>query len=262
MKTLLGLLDFESGSCRVLGLDASADRVRVRQRIGYSPECDCLIPGLSAVEATAYCASLCGLNHRDAMRRSSEALDLCGLGEERLRDVAGLSTGMRQKVKIAQALAHGPKLVFLDEPTNGLDPNGRAEMLDLIASLPAAGVSVVLSTHILADVERTCEQVIVLSGGRVLRHATLDEMRRGGLGAFRTRIKGDGAAFRAAVARHGGTASEGDGGLNVSLPAGTDESVIMLAAAEAGVQVRLLESRDLTLEDAFVRAVGNAGMVS
>src|SRR4249920_3494837 len=168
IKSLLGFIVPERGRLRVLGLDVAESPLEIRARVGYMPENDAHIPGMNAVSFVAYCGELAGLPRVDAMQRAHEVLFYVGLGEARYRNVETYSTGMKQRIKLAQALAHDPDLVFLDEPTNGLDPKGRDEMLELIRDLAHdKHVNVILSSHVLPDIEYTCDEVIVLDKGRL-----------------------------------------------------------------------------------------------
>src|SRR5262249_10391587 len=165
LKLLLGLTPFE-GEARVLGLDPRRDALAIRDRVGYMPEMESYLAGMTAVQLCAYAGELSGLPRAAAMERAHAALYLCGLEDKRYLKVETYSTGMKQRVKLAQAVVHDPELLFLDEPTNGLDPAGREEMLALIADLPARrGVGVILSSHLLPDVERVCDEVMVLAAG-------------------------------------------------------------------------------------------------
>jgi ABC-2 type transport system ATP-binding protein len=169
LKILIGLIDADAGSVEVLGRDTRGS-VEYRTRIGYSPEHDCLPPGASAAEFLAYMAEISGLPRPAARLRASDMLRHVGLFEERYRSMGTYSTGMKQRVKLAQALVHDPVLAFLDEPTAGLDPLGRRDMLELIRRVGREfGISIVISTHLMGDVERTCDAVIVLDAGKVLR---------------------------------------------------------------------------------------------
>src|SRR5215471_15625963 len=168
IKTLLGFIVPESGRLRVLGLDVAEAPLDIRARVGYMPESDAHIPGMNAVSFVAYCGELAGLPRVDAMQRAHEVLFYVGLGEARYRNVETYSTGMKQRIKLAQALVHDPDLLFLDEPTNGMDPKGREEMLALIADIVRnKGLNVILSSHLLPDVEQTCEHLVVLDKGAV-----------------------------------------------------------------------------------------------
>jgi ABC-2 type transport system ATP-binding protein len=173
LKIFIGLIDPDAGSVEVLGSDTRASP-EFRARIGYAPEHDCLPGAVSAAEFLAYMAELSGLPRTAARLRASDVLRHVGLFEERYRPMGTYSTGMKQRVKLAQALVHDPVLAFLDEPTAGLDPMGRREMLELIKRVGGEfGISIVISTHLMGDVERTCDAVIVLDAGRVLRTGTV-----------------------------------------------------------------------------------------
>lgn len=183
IKCLLRLHGITGGTARLLGQDVLREGREIRKRVGYTPEQDCHIPGMAGCEYVTYCAQLCGLPFKDARRRAHEMLDYVGMGQERYRKVETYSTGMKQRLKLAQAIVHDPEIVFLDEPTNGLDPKGQSQMLDLIRQLwTEHGISVVVSTHLLNDVEQICDQIILIARGRILVHDTLErlkERRRG-----------------------------------------------------------------------------------
>jgi ABC-2 type transport system ATP-binding protein len=179
IKILLGLLPPTSGRVRVLDIDPVADPGRVRTRVGYMPEHDCLPPDLIAAEFVTHMARLSGLPRTAARERASEALRHVGLYEERYRQIGGYSTGMKQRVKLAQALVHDPDLLLLDEPTNGLDPAGREAMLALIQRIGTEfGISVVVCSHLLGEVERICDTLIAIDAGKLLRAARVDSMTR------------------------------------------------------------------------------------
>jgi ABC-2 type transport system ATP-binding protein len=257
IKALLGLLEFD-GQALVFGLDPRVAPGEVRTRAGYMPEGECYLAGLSAVELCAYAAELSGLPRSEAMDRAHQALGYVGLGDKRYQKVDGYSTGMRQKVKLAQAIVHDPDLLLLDEPTAGLDPRGRDEMLELVADIPKKrGGALVLSSHLLADIERVCDQVIVLQRGGLRFAGALADLRAGEVGAFRVRIKGEAEPFLRALAEHGCEAQAGeDGELRVKLPSGAGTDLILRAALASRVQVRTLEAQKQTLEAAFLQAVG------
>jgi ABC-2 type transport system ATP-binding protein len=177
IKILLGLLAPTSGQARVLGLDPTARSEDVRARVGYMPEHDCLPSELSAAEFVTHMARMSGLPATAARERASEALRHVGLYEERYRQIGGYSTGMKQRVKLAQSLAHDPDLLLLDEPTNGLDPAGRDAMLELVHRIGTQfGISIVVCSHLLGEVERICDSLIAIDGGRLLRSATVSAM--------------------------------------------------------------------------------------
>ena len=170
IKILLGLLPTTSGRATVLGLDAESSGAAIRERVGYMPEHDCLPPDVSATDFVVHMARMSGLPMTAARERTADILRHVGLYEERYRPIGGYSTGMRQRVKLAQALVHDPQLVFLDEPTNGLDPVGRDDMLGLIARINSDfGISVLVTSHLLGELERVCDHIVVIDAGQLLR---------------------------------------------------------------------------------------------
>jgi ABC-2 type transport system ATP-binding protein len=203
IKCLLRLHGITSGSARLLGGDVRREGREIRKRVGYTPEEDCHIPGMAGCEYVTYCAQLCGLPFKDARQRAHEMLDYVGMGQERYRKVETYSTGMKQRLKLAQAIVHDPEIVFLDEPTNGLDPKGQGQMLDLVSRLwKDHRITVVLSTHLLHDVERICDQIILIARGRILVHDTLERLRARRRGAAEVVVvDGQEALLRAFKAR-------------------------------------------------------------
>ncbi|GAA4922875.1 ABC-2 type transport system ATP-binding protein [Nonomuraea thailandensis] len=176
IKILLGLLPPSGGGARVLDLDVTAQGAEIRRLVGYMPEHECLPPDVSATELVVHLARMSGLPRTAARERAADVLRHVGLAEERYRPVGGYSTGMKQRVKLAQALVHDPKLIFLDEPTNGLDPRGRDEMLALIRRIGTEfGISVLVTSHLLGELERVCDHVVVIDAGRLLRSSAIGE---------------------------------------------------------------------------------------
>jgi ABC-2 type transport system ATP-binding protein len=179
IKTLLGFVKPESGRGQILGHDIATDGLRIRQLVGFMPEQDCHIPGMTAVQFVAYAGELAGMPADQALRRSHEVLEYCGLGEARYRNVETYSTGMKQRIKLAQAIVHGPSLLLLDEPTNGLDPAGREEMLELVRSIThGKGVSVIVSSHILPDIERVCDRILVVMKGQLRASGAIADLKK------------------------------------------------------------------------------------
>src|SRR3954466_401434 len=177
IKILLGLSPATEGRAAVLGLDVATHGSAIRERVGYMPEHDCLPPDVSATEFVVHMARMSGLPPTAARERTADTLRHVGLYEERYRPMGGYSTGMKQRVKLAQALVHDPKLVLLDEPTNGLDPVGRDEMLGLIRRIGTVfGISVLVTSHLMGELERVCDHVVVIDGGRLMRSAATAEM--------------------------------------------------------------------------------------
>jgi ABC-2 type transport system ATP-binding protein len=259
MRSLLGLVRPDTGTLTILGLDAARDSRDIRRRVGYMPEGECLPRDPSAHVFVVHLAELRGLPRRAAVLRASEVLFQVGLEEERSRPIGTFSTGMRQRVKLAQALVHGPELVVLDEPTAGLDPAGREEMLQLVRRLSLdLGVRVLLSSHVLEDVSRTCDAVVVMRDGHIVTSGQLDELRGADATAIAVRVSGDVAAFRAALQTRGFTAEE-TGDRLVVQGAGTEVlDAIRDAAADSGAGLRELTPAVPTVEDILVGAMEDA----
>ena len=258
LKALLGFIAPAEGQMRVLGLDVAAEPLEVRSRIGYMPETDAHIPGMSAVTFVAYCGQLAGLPGADAMQRAHEVLYYVGLGEARYRFVETYSTGMKQRIKLAQALVHDPDLLFLDEPTNGMDPKGRDEMLELIRDLAHnKGVNLILSSHLLPDVEFTCDHVVVMDKGRVATQGTIEAVKGPKGQVFELRVKDGTERMIALLVAAGYQCYDTDDDvMRVFVPGDVDAGTIFAMAAANGLQVRHLRPSVPTLEDAFARAVG------
>jgi ABC-2 type transport system ATP-binding protein len=257
LKVLLGLLPPDSGSAKVLGIDVAAEPMEVRRAVGYMPEVDAYLPGLTGAQSVLFAGVLCGLPRRESQRRAHEILYYVGLGEARYRKVDQYSTGMRQRLRLAQALVHDPELIFLDEPTNGLDPKGRDEVLQLIADLATShGKSVILCSHLLPDVEHVCKHVVVLREGKVATQGDVNDIRRLEAGTFRVRVDGDRAGFLEILAKAGASLKgEEDEMLVVRLREGDGPRLLFRAAAASGCVVRELSSSEQSLEGAFIRAV-------
>jgi ABC-2 type transport system ATP-binding protein len=258
LKTLLGFIKPAAGAMKVLGLDVATSPAQIRARLGYMPEIDAHIPGMNAVSFVAYCGQLAGLPPVDAMQRSHEVLYYVGLGEARYRNVETYSTGMKQRIKLAQALVHDPDLLFLDEPTNGMDPKGREEMLELIRDLAHnKGMNLILSSHLLPDVEFTCDHVVVLHHAIVATQGPIDELKGPRGSVFEFRIKGDRAAFSRLLADAGLSVHAGEEDvMRVFVPDERGAHALFSLAARHGVQVRHLRPSLPTLEDVFAQAVG------
>src|SRR5436190_15854762 len=259
LKSLLGFVKPDQGRMTVLDMDVAHAPLAIRARIGYMPESDAHIPGMNAVTFVGYCGQLAGLPPSDAMQRAHEVLYYVGLGEARYRNVDTYSTGMKQRIKLAQALVHDPDLLFLDEPTNGMDPKGRDEMLDLVRDLGHnKGVSLILSSHLLPDVEYTCDHVVVMDKGQVATQGAIEELKGPAGRVFELRVKGDLRAFIDVLAKQGMDVHATDEDvMRVFVPAASGDHVaIFKLAAEFGVQVRHLRPSVPTLEDVFAKAIG------
>jgi ABC-2 type transport system ATP-binding protein len=264
LKALLGFVKPDRGRMQVLGLDVAEKPLEIRGRLGYMPETDAHIPGMNAVTFVAYCGQLAGLPFSDGMQRAHEVLYYVGLGEARYRNLETYSTGMKQRIKLAQALVHDPDLLFLDEPTNGMDPKGRDEMLELIRDLGHnKRVNLILSSHLLPDVEFTCDRVVVMDKGAVVAHGPIGELKGPGGRVFEVRVKGALDGFIAALKAAGMDCHATDEDvMRVFVPADrpdareTDQQAIFAVAARQSVQVRHLRPSVPTLEDVFAKAVG------
>src|SRR3954452_689244 len=259
LKSLLGFVKPDKGTMSVLDMNVADSPLAIRARIGYMPENDAHIPGMNAVSFVAYCGQLAGLPVADAMQRAHEVLYYVGLGEARYRNVDTYSTGMKQRIKLAQALVHDPDLLFLDEPTNGMDPKGREEMLELVRDLGHnKGVSLILSSHLLPDVEYTCDYVVVMDKGQVATQGPIDELKGPAGRVYELRVKGNLPGFLELLAQQGMEAHGTDEDvMRVFVPGALgDHQAIFKSAAAFGVQVRHLRPSVPTLEDVFAKAVG------
>jgi ABC-2 type transport system ATP-binding protein len=260
IKSLLGFVAPSQGRMRVLGLDVATSPIAIRARIGYMPENDAHIPGMNAVSFVAYCGELAGLPRIDAMQRAHEVLFYVGLGEARYRNVETYSTGMKQRIKLAQALVHDPDLLFLDEPTNGMDPKGRDEMLELVRDLAHnKGVNLILSSHVLPDVEYTCDSVVVMDKGRIAAAGPIEALKqpRGRVYELRVKTSSDIEQFFGQLRAAGLECHATDEDVvRVFVPGDGGARQLFALAASAGVQVRHLRPSVPTLEDVFAHAVG------
>jgi ABC-2 type transport system ATP-binding protein len=255
LRLLLGLLDPTSGSAVVLGEDVARGGVDLRARVGYMPEHDCLIPTMTGVGFVAYMARLSGLPKSQAFGRAHDVLQFVGLKEERYRRISEYSVGMRQRVKLAQAIVHDPPLTLLDEPTAGLDPTGRSEMLALLKVLgEAKDRSLVLSTHLLPDVEGLCDFLVVLNDGRLLAAAPTKEILSVNTRELVIQVKGDLARFVAALSSRGLAPRAARHEVRVDPPA-EGERVLFEAAAETGCQIRYLGPATRSIEELFLQLV-------
>ncbi|WP_031508668.1 ABC transporter ATP-binding protein [Streptomyces megasporus] len=268
IKILLGLSPASEGTASVLGMDVATQGAGIRERVGYMPEHDCLPPDVSATEFVVHMARMAGLPATAARERTADTLRHVGLYEERYRPIGGYSTGMKQRVKLAQALVHDPRLVFLDEPTNGLDPVGRDDMLDLIRRIHSDfGISVLVTSHLLGELERTCDHVVVIDGGRLLRSSSTADFTQetttlavevtdtdahpDGTDALRTALAGAGLAV----------AGSGEGGLpgagRVLLVEAADDTVydtVRDTVAELGLGLVRMEQRRHRIAEVFKTA--------
>lgn len=267
IRSLLGIIKPTSGDANVVGYDTKTNGIKVREHVGYMPEADALPMGTTAADFVGHMAEMSGLPPRQARQRAADVLQQVGLGEERYRLIKGFSTGMRQRVKLAQAIVHDPQLVFLDEPTAGMDPQGREDMLELVERIyQRMGISVVFSSHILEDIELVCDYVIILDQGRVLASQSLKHAEEN-LGEVVVQVDGDVNAFAAAMREHEARVrieedhATGQPVLVVDVHDERMYDVIRNVAVEQRSVIRKLRSRSRSLEDLYLGSVNSIAEV-
>jgi ABC-2 type transport system ATP-binding protein len=258
INTLLGFYKPSFGSARVLGADIRTETRRIRSLVGYMPENDAFISKMSAVSFVQMMAELCGLPPSAALERAHEALFCVGLAEARYRELGTYSLGMKQLAKLAQAIAHGPKLLILDEPTNGLDPSARQRMIRMIRDIrDSKQLQIVLCSHLLRDVEDTCEEVLILNQGRVAHYSNLEEERKANKRFLELETYGANGDFTEAIEKLGCECAVTANRLKMILADGVEIRDIYKIAAERDVRIRRLNFRRDTLEDIFLKAMGS-----
>jgi len=253
IKVLLGILKPTAGGAHVLGHDVKTDPIGLRSKVGYMPEGSCLPLSQTAADFTVYAAELAGIPTKAARQRASDVLTLVGLHEERFRYLGEFSTGMKQRAMLAQAIVHDPELVFLDEPTAGLDPDGRSEMLDLIGRLGDYGINVLVSSHVLTDIESTCDWVVMLDGGRVLRTGPIDNIT--GSDTVDVELFGTQDVVIDQLRSRGATVEVRGKILRIRSEADSFD-LIRDVLAETGVGMRRLSQSARSLEDVFLAEGG------
>jgi ABC-2 type transport system ATP-binding protein len=259
INTLLGFHLPSKGSARVFGLDTHRDKAQIRGGIGYMPENDSFIGNMSGVRFVRYMAELAGLPPGEALERAHEALFYVGLGEVRYRKVSTYSLGMKQLIKLAQALAHGPKLLILDEPTNGLDPMARQRMIQLLKEIRKEGsVRLLISSHLLRDIDEICDEVLILKSGRIAALCNIEEERRSNRSFMELETVGATEKFSVSIRGLGcECACFPDGRIKLVIPDHIDAQDLYVIASEQGVQIRRMNQRRDSLEDIFLRAMDN-----
>jgi ABC-2 type transport system ATP-binding protein len=256
IKVLLGLTPKSGGDAKVFDLSIDSEGLEIRQNIGYMPENPCLDPNMNAVSLVSYFGQLSGLPRNHAMQRAHEVLYYVRLGDERYRPIKTYSVGMKQKVKLAQALIHDPKLIFLDEPTTGLDPYARNEMLDLIKTLSHRDKkSILFSTHILPDVEYVCDDVVILDQGALLVQGGLKDLLTKDTAEVIVKIKGNQEVFVTELSKLGYIIKIRKNDMVVSVKGETTVNDIIKVAAEKAIQIRFLSRGVKTLEELFIERV-------
>lgn len=257
LHTLLGFHRPSEGAARVFGLDIRTHMKEIRHRIGYMPENDAFVANMTGIRFLRMMAELSGLPPTAAMERAHEALFYVGLGEARYRKVGAYSLGMKQLIKLAQAIVHGPRLLILDEPTNGLDPPARQRMIQLIREIRATGrIHLILSSHLLRDVEECCEEVLILKKGRIAVYCNLEEERRANRKFLELETRGDHAPFLEMAERLGcDCAVNGAHRIKMVLPDGVEIRDLYRMAAERAIQIRRLDYKRDSLQDIFLKAM-------
>ncbi|HYJ88522.1 MAG TPA: ABC transporter ATP-binding protein [Pyrinomonadaceae bacterium] len=259
IHTLLGFHEPSSGTAHIFGRDITTDAKQIRSLIGYMPERDSFIAKMSAVRFVRLMAELSGLPSEAALERAHEALFYVGLGEARYRSLDTYSLGMKQLAKLAQAIVHGPRLIFLDEPTNGLDPPARQRMIKLVREIRDSGkANIVLSSHLLRDVEECCEEILILKEGRLAVYCNLEEERKSNRKFLLLETRGDQDKFVESVEKLGCEyAVTGDHRIKIVLQGGVDVRDLYRVASEHGLQIRRLSYKRDSLEDIFLKAMEN-----
>jgi ABC-2 type transport system ATP-binding protein len=257
IRTLLGLITIDKGAATILDLDSRTRQLDIRRYTGFAPEDECLFPRVVGIEFVAYAGELVGMRSKDAMQRAHEVLDYVGLGEARYRRVESYSTGMKQRLKLAAAIVHDPKLLILDEPTNGLDPAGRDDVLALARDLAHnKGMSLLFSSHLLPDVETVCDHVVVIGSGKLLAQGKIADLKQVHSRSYEVRLKADAAPFARRLEALGCSAEpREDEMLIVHIPEGHTPRLLWQAAAQERQQIRSLRPQRGTLEEVFLKAV-------
>ena len=257
--TLLGFHKPVAGHARVLGFDCHSQTSEVRTRIGYMPETDSFIADMTAVTFLRLMAELSGLPPEIALEKAHEALFHVGLGEARYRELRTYSLGMKQMAKLAQAIVHGPELVILDEPTNGLDPSARQRMLRLVREMKEEqGMNVLMCSHLLRDVEEVCDEAVIMKDGMIVHECNLEEERRSNKCFVELEVTGNDEKLRNALPAVGANGvTEGNGRWRIVLPPGVEVEVLWGLLAQQNLLVRKLTHRRDTLEEIFLKAMGH-----
>jgi len=270
MKIILGFLKPHQGSGTVLGFDIQKDFLKIRQQIGYMPETDCLIPEMDGVSITAYLGELSGMRRDEAMKRAHEVLYYVGLEEARYRKADTYSSGMKQRLKLATAIVHDPRLLFLDEPTSGMDPNSRRDVLDLIKDISnKKNMNIIISSHILADIEYTCDTALIMDTGKIVSSQSISALNTDNLSkigvstntenddvvnVFEIKTKGDINKLTEDL-NNIKIMKNSKGNTQLILPANFKINRLFKQALTKGVQIRYLKKQRRSLEDEFVSVI-------
>lgn len=258
IKILLGFLTPDKGEGLVLGYDIKKQQSSIRRYVGYMPESDCLIPGMDAVSFTSYLGELSGMPRQEAMKRAHEVLFYVGLEESRYRNLETYSSGMKQRLKLAQAIVHDPKIIFLDEPTSGLDPRGRIEILDLIMDISSKkDIQVLISSHILSDIESVCSYVVILNKGELASQGKISDLKQINYSLYEIKAFENVERFIDGLRNIGCKVEQTtDKLIKVYLPPEKNPQDIISIAVEEKTQIRHFVKSQTSLEDIFAEVVG------
>lgn len=260
MKILLGFLKPRTGSGKVLDFDIIREKKNIRRKIGYMPETECILPGVDGVSFVAYLGQLSGMPSKEAMKRAHDVLFYVGLEDERYRKVDSFSTGMKQRLKLAQAIVHDPEILFLDEPTTGMDPAGRKEILKLIKEISDEyGKSIIFSTHLLPDVEITCQQVIMMNKGKILDISSLEDLKKKEIISYELKIKGNEEIFlNNLISDHINYQLKEKDLYLITLPQKISSKVIFKIAFNSKTLIKHFKLSEVSLEEKFLSKIEEA----
>lgn len=259
MKLILGFIKASSGNGKVLGYGIEDNRRELREQVGYMSESDSLIPGMDAVDFTSYLGRLSGMPKQEAIKRAHEVLYYVGLEESRYRKIETYSSGMMQRLKLASSIVHDPVLLFLDEPTSGMDPGSRKEMIELINDISRKGtMSIIISSHILPDIEATCEDVIIMDKGKIIANEKISLIASKEVDIFEIKLGGSTSGFLKKFSKF--KYEEGEKGMiRMQLPSDFSTREIFDTALESGTHIKHFLKRRSTLEDTFMNVIGENG---
>lgn len=259
VRTVLGFIKPERGVVAFEGYGRGENEISIRDEIGYMPEHECLMENVNAFDLVSYMGQLSGLDTEDSVRRAHEALDFVGMDEERYREISSYSTGMRQRVKLAQAIVHDPDYLFLDEPTNGMDPGGKEEILSLIDNIGQAKKTVLICSHLLHEVERVSDYVLIIDRGRMVKSGDIADILKGGEDLYKLEIWGEHDSIESFLESIGEicevvSANHFKGKVELIIRRVESSRPVFALAKDSGVQIRKYTPHKLTLEEAFIEA--------
>ncbi|KXB05969.1 hypothetical protein AKJ53_01655 [candidate division MSBL1 archaeon SCGC-AAA382F02] len=265
VRTVLGFVQPERGSVAFEGYEGGERGIAIRDEIGYMPEHECLVENVNAFDLVSYMGQLSGLDDKESVRRAHEALDFVGVDEERYREISSYSTGMRQRVKLAQAIVHDPEYLFLDEPTSGMDPGGKDKMLSLIENIGRAEKTVLICSHLLHEVERVSDYVLIIDRGRMLKSGDMADLLKGGEDLYKLEVRGEQDSIEDFLERIVEicdlvNVNRLEGRAELTIRRAESSGPVFALARNSGVQIRKYTPYKLTLEEAFIEAFESEGV--